>query len=69
MDHDENKCLLSIETDKLEAEFTLRIPEVTKRKIKELDPTTKKSLNEEILLAIARVLHRAAFDPSKYLKE
>lgn len=69
--HEQNKDepLLSIETDKLEAEFTLRIPEFTKRKLKELSPQEKKALNEEIIMTMARVLHRFNFDYRKYLKE
>lgn len=60
--------MLAVDTDKLTEEFTLKIPAKTKKMIKALDPPTKKTMNHEILLAIARVLHRASFDPGKYLK-
>ncbi len=54
--------------DKLEVNFTLRIPEVTKRQLERLPATMKKKLNNRILLAMAHILHEADYDPRKYLK-
>ncbi|NLF52539.1 MAG: hypothetical protein GX577_15530 [Leptolinea sp.] len=54
--------------DKLEVNFTLRIPEVTKGQLERLPPGMKKKLNNRILLTMARTLHEADFDPRKYLK-
>jgi hypothetical protein len=39
--------------DKLEVNFTLRIPEVTKRQLERLPATMKKKLNNRILLTMA----------------
>jgi len=68
-DDDKNTLMLSIETDKLTESFAMRIPEITKRKLDKLSPKDKKSLNEALLITIARVLHEADFAPGKYLKE
>ncbi len=54
--------------DKLEVNFTLRIPEVTKRQLERLPAAMKKKLNNRILLTMARTLHDADYDPRKYLK-
>ena len=54
--------------DKLEINFTLRIPEITKGHIDRLSSEMKKKLNNRILLTMARTLHEADFDPRKYLK-
>jgi hypothetical protein len=54
-------------TDKLTEEFTLKIPEVTKQRLDKLTKSQKKFLNERLLVAIARVLHEAEFDPIRYL--
>ena len=56
-----------LEMDKLTEEFTLRIPSVTKLGIDRLPKHFKRRLNERILVAMARVLHEAAFDPRRYL--
>ena len=53
--------------DKLTESYTFRIPEVTKAKTDRLSSTWKKKLNENLLMTIARLLHEAEFDPSKYL--
>jgi len=54
--------------DKLEVNFTLRIPEVTDKQIKRLPAPMKKKLNNRILVVMARTLHEADFDPRKYLR-
>jgi len=54
--------------DKLEVNFTLRIPEVTDKQIKRLPAPMKKKLNNRILVVMARTLHEAVFDPRKYLR-
>lgn len=54
--------------DKLLESITFRCPEYTKHQIEKLSPAWKKRLNEALLIAAARVLHDAAFDPTVYLK-
>jgi len=54
--------------DKLVENITFRCPEFTKRQTDKLSPAWKKKLNEALLVATARVLHDAAFDPTLYLK-
>lgn len=54
--------------DKLLESITFRCPEYTKHQIEKLSPAWKKKLNEALLIAAARVLHDAAFDPTVYLK-
>lgn len=56
-------------TDKLTEEYCLKIPETTKVKLEKLTKSQKKFLNERLLVAIARVLHEAEFDPIRYLVE
>lgn len=65
----QDDCMLSIEMDKKLATISVRVPSITKSKIDNLNPTQKKALNETILITIARAIHDAEFDPSKYLKE
>ena len=57
-----------IETDKLTAEYSLRIPEITKNLIDMLTKSQKSKLNERLLITIAKQLHDARFDPNHYLK-
>jgi hypothetical protein len=40
---------IDLKTDKLDSEFTLRIPEVAKRRIDRVDASRKKVLNKHIL--------------------
>jgi len=62
-------CMLSIEMDKKLETISVRVPSITKSKVDRLNPTQKKALNEAILVTVARAIHDAEFDPSKYLKE
>lgn len=62
-------CMLSIEMDKRLETISVRVPSITKSKVDKLSATQKKALNEAILITIARAIHDAEFDPSKYLKE
>lgn len=55
--------------DKLDAIYTLRIPEVTKRAIDKLLPEKKAKLNRKLLNTIAKILHEANFYPEIYLSE
>lgn len=64
----EGENLLSFETDKLTDEYTLKIPEITKKKIRTLSPSYRKILNQKIMEAMASVLHQASFKAEKYLK-
>lgn len=54
-------------TKKLLGTYTLRLPVETKQMIDALPSHMKKKLNQEILIAIAKVLHENAFDPTIYL--
>jgi hypothetical protein len=54
--------------DKLIESITFRCPEFTKHQTDKLSPAWKKKLNESLLIATARILHDASFDPTVYLK-
>jgi len=54
--------------DKRTADFSLRIPEITKSKIDKLSGSMKRRLNDCLLLTMDRVLHEAEYVPGKYLK-
>jgi len=60
--------LIRLDTDKLTAEFSLRIPEITKADIDRLSKSAKRELNDRILVTMARAIHDARFDPQHYLK-
>lgn len=47
--------------------YSFRIPLKTKVMVDELTPARKKRLNQELQLTVARVLHEANFDPTRYL--
>jgi hypothetical protein len=55
--------------DKLTEQYTLRIPECTDKRLRRLSGPQKKALNEQILIVIAKYLHDADFDPSRYLSD
>lgn len=55
--------------DKLTEILSIRIPAVTKAQIDKLSASNRTKLNERIMIAIAQILHEAAFDPSFYLVE
>lgn len=57
----------AIKIDKLNEQFSMRIPEVTKTHLEKLTPEQKKSLYNAILVLIAKHLHDSTFDPSIYL--
>ena len=46
-----------LKTDKLDSEFTLRIPEVAKSRIERVDASRKKVLNKHILSLIDQFLY------------
>lgn len=54
--------------DKRTADFSLRIPEITKLKIDQLPLAYKRRLNDCILLTMDRILHDADYIPGKHLK-
>jgi hypothetical protein len=58
-----------LQVDKLVEEYTLRIPEVTKRRLDRLTKPQRKQMNELLLVSMAKFLHEANFDPSRYLAE
>ena len=60
---------MNLDTDKRTEEFSLRIPEYTKRLLDKLTKHQKSKLNDQILITIARAIHESKFDPEQYLKE
>lgn len=54
-----------LKTDKLDSEFTLRIPEIAKRRIEKVDPSRKKVLNKYILSLIDRFLYMEDYEHSR----
>lgn len=52
--------------DKLEKQYTFRIPEVLEKYIKDLSPSEKKRMHEEIIRIMAKMVHDSRFDPSLY---
>jgi hypothetical protein len=61
--------MAELKIDKLTAEYSQRIPEITADRIGRLTDPQKKELKVQILVAIAKYLHEASFDPSRYLSE
>ena len=57
----------TIKIDKLNEQFSMRIPEVTKSFLEKLNPEQKKALHNAILVVIAKHLHDSTFDASIYL--
>lgn len=55
--------------DKLLATYSLRIPERLDYEVKQLPADAKKTLNEQILMTMAKVVHDTKFDPKEYLGE
>lgn len=53
---------IDLKTDKLDAEFTLRIPEVTKSKLDKVDASRKKVLNKYILILIDEFLYAEDYE-------
>ena len=54
--------------DKRTADFSLRIPEITKLRLDQLSPAMKRALNDRILILMDRTIHEAEYIPGKYLK-
>lgn len=54
-----------LKTDKLESEFTLRIPEVAKRRIDKVDASRKKILNKYILSLIDQFLYMEDYEKNR----
>jgi len=54
--------------DKRTADFSLRIPEITKTYIDKLPASMKRDLNDRIILLMDRVIHEASYTPGRYLK-
>jgi hypothetical protein len=71
---DERYCLVrlpssaELETDKLTAEFSIRIPEITSEKIRALPKAWKKELNVRLLRVMDQTIHEASYVPGKYLR-
>lgn len=61
--------MAEIQADKLTELYSLRIPECTSRRIKRLSKVQCKSMNEGLLIGIAKFLHDAEFDPNRYLSD
>lgn len=58
-----------IETDPLDANFTLKIPECTKKSLDRLPRALRQKVNRRILCVIDFSLHEAAYKKGRYLKE
>ena len=56
------------EVDKLDATYSFRLPTYTKVLVDGLSAYWKSKLNQELLVAVAKVLHDSEFDPGRYLK-
>ena len=54
--------------DKRTADFSLRIPEITKAKIDRLSGSMKRRLNDCLLLTMDKLLHEADYIPGRNLK-
>lgn len=61
--------MAELQADKLTELYTVRIPECTDKRLRRLSPHQKKSLNEQILIVIAKCLHDFSFDPNRYLSD
>jgi hypothetical protein len=59
----------SIEIGLCDHSYTLRVPEKLKRATDKLTAAEKKDLKDEILIAMARICHRATFNPSVFLAD
>jgi len=57
------------QVDKLTENYTVRVPEILKKQIDNLPMSHKRRLTEAILVAMAKVVHDARFDPIVYLNE
>jgi hypothetical protein len=56
---------IELKTDKLDSEFTLRIPEVAKRRIDRVDASRKKVLNKHILILIDQFLYAEDYEKKR----
>ena len=66
----DEECLLSIEMEKLDAIYALRIPSSMKNKLEnELTPAQRKQLNEKIMMVMDHGLYDAKYVPGQYLKK
>lgn len=55
--------------DKLDAEITIRIPQVLKDGFdRELSPVARKDLSKDIMILIAKAVHESRFNPLDYLR-
>ena len=54
-----------LKTDKLDSEFTLRIPDVAKRRIDKVDASRKKVLNKHILSLIDQFLYSEDYEKKR----
>lgn len=59
---------IDFQTDKCTENYTIRIPEVTKKHLEKLPSQLKAKLKKKILIAMAEVSHENSFDPGEYLK-
>ena len=65
----EQGVIMLAQIDKLTEQYTIRVPEILKKQIDQLPMQHKRRLTEAILVAMAKVCHEAAFDPTLYLSE
>lgn len=61
------EATLPNEIDKLDATFSIKIPEVTKSRLDRLPAAYRRRLNERIILLMAHTLHESEFKARDYL--
>ena len=61
------ETLMNIEHDKLTDQYTLRIPEILSVRLSKLSPDVKKTLNVQLMVTMAKVIHHNSFNPETYL--
>lgn len=53
--------------DKLDCEHTFRMPEILKNRVRKLSNGQTTRLNEELLITVAKFIHKEEFDAERYL--
>ena len=59
---------MSLDTDKRNEKFEIRIPDCLKFELEKLSKHDKSRLNDALLVTMAKEIHNARFDPESYLK-
>lgn len=61
--------MAEIQVGKLNAKYTICLPDCTLLRINRLTNPQKSVLRDQILISIARCLHEFTFDPNRYLSD